>query len=321
MAAAGEVLLATTTAVAYTPNASSVVSHSFNRALTPADDDRTMVISVTWSDSNDNKNLSYSFYHRAGDFRLLEDQGTTTPTTLDGHSSHYITRPGNTALNAFAEGRMMFWRGTDASNNDVLYYCVGGRQNNAVLNDLQFTVRLLPQGGSGGGAMTPPFNLFNDVTDIGLVRGDSRFVFADLSQPGNPNRYIEAGGLLDDFFQIAQTRTQVTNVQPNDQFLVWDVGGAQVREVDFSVISAQLTLNAGITVNTLPNLPSGQIADHDALLIEGQFRVVGAKSISPLVNLPRGWPMAPPSRPMRERLQPSGEWEVETTPWQPSRNR
>ena len=93
-------------------------------------------------------------------------------------------------------------------------------------------------------------------------------MFADLSRPDNPNRYIEAGGMLDDFFQIAQTRTQVTNVQPNDQFLMWDVGGAQVREVDFSVIQAQLNLMTGITVNTLPNLPSGQIADHDVLLIE-----------------------------------------------------
>ena len=91
------------------------------------------------------------------------------------------------------------------------------------------------------------------------VRGDSRLVFADLSRPDNPNRYIEAGALLDDMFQIAQTRTQVTNVQPNDQFLMWDVGGAQVREVEFSTIQAQLNLGTGgVVVNTLPNLPSGR---------------------------------------------------------------
>ena len=112
------------------------------------------------------------------------------------------------------------------------------------------------------------------------MRGDSRLVFADLSRPDNPNRYIEAGALLDDFFQIAQTRTQVTNVQPNDQFLMWDVGGAQVREVDFSVISAQLMLNTGITVNTLPNLPSGEIADHDVLLIEDNSESWAQKHIT-----------------------------------------
>ena len=124
-----------------------------------------MVITATWVDSNDSKNLSYSFFLRAGDFRAQEDQGTTAPTTLDGHTSRQITRPGNTALNAFAEGRMMFWRGTDAGGNTSLFYSVGGRQNNAVMNDLQFTVRLLPQGGGGGGGTpTPPFNLFNDVT-------------------------------------------------------------------------------------------------------------------------------------------------------------
>ena len=279
MAAAGETLLAQTTAVAYTPNASTVLGHSFARALTVDDDDRTMVISVTWTDSNDSKNLSYSFYHRAGDFRLLEDQGTTTPTTLDGHSSHYITRPGNTALNAFAEGRMMFWRGTDAGGNTSLFYCVGGRQNNAVMNDLQFTVRLLPQGG-GGGAATPPFNLFNDVPTAANVRGDSRLVFADLSRADRPNRYVEAGALLDDLFEIAQTRTQVTNVQPNDQFFMWDVGGAQVREVEFSTIQAQLNLMTGITVNTLPNLPSGEIADHDVLLIEDNSESWEQKHIS-----------------------------------------
>ena len=250
MAATGEVLLATTTGVAYTPNAGTVLGHSFSRALADADDDRLMVITTTWQNSNSSHDQVGSWTIRAGDFRLLEDQAAVTPTTLDGMMAFYFSRPGNTALNAFAEGRWMFWRGTDAGGNTSIFYAVGGRQNAAVMNDLTLTVRLMPQGATMGGGAAP-FDLFDDVTTAGNVRGDSRFVFADLGVAGNPNRYIEAGGLLDDFFQIAQTRTQPTNIQPNDQFLMWDVGGAQVREVEFSLIQAQLNIGGGGGDNTL----------------------------------------------------------------------
>ena len=67
MSAAAEILL-TSTALTYTPNASDVNGESFRRALVPADDDRTMAVSLSWRNSNDSADQRASFLIRLGRF-------------------------------------------------------------------------------------------------------------------------------------------------------------------------------------------------------------------------------------------------------------
>ena len=110
-----------------------------------------------------------------------------------------------------AAADLMLWRDTSASTNRAY--------------DFEFL-------------QTNVFNLdiHDDVTTSGIVRQDSRLIFAAEHEAGDPTRYITMGDFIDDHFQILQGRTQVTAIADADQFMMWDVSGTQAREVEASVM-------------------------------------------------------------------------------------
>ena len=96
----------------------------------------------------------------------------------------------------------------------------------------------------GGGG----YSVWNSAVGNVGPNGMDRIAFGS-QLTGNPNSYITAGGLLDDLFQVSQSRTQPTQIDDNDQFWMWDVGATTVREVPWTLFVSEL---AGSTSTANP---------------------------------------------------------------------
>ena len=256
-----EVLAGPTTAVDYTSNVAANVNNvPFNRALVEADDDSFLVVSASWTNSVGPTDQRISWVMRAGEFRALGDQGTTTPTTLDESMAHFSARPGNTALNSFAEGRWLFWRGTDASNNTTLFYQVGGVQGGSVMQGLVLTVRLVSTGGGGGGSADGVADSVDlDISGSDLTLTVGRTVGADLTDTVT----LPAGG--------GGTTTVLTRAQAEDGTSA--VEGTVTGELLADAINVHAT--AGHSIMQVSQLPD---TETDAVLYLTHDYYTGARA-------------------------------------------